>query len=346
MSTVQQDTGVDRVYALMAQQRRLLEKLESVLHYLGGVCVGQWLPGSNRTFDEPVKKVNLTGSRPCFVVCEVQDDGRLSFTGSIPRAFDCRRAMRFSTAFAYDITMPFARRGGPAGLSLPANNVVLAGRAVAFLQRLLGVGRAIGFNTDAGISQPRFPLPVFNRRGVVVEEDYTPVLGLEIENPTAGIRSVPIRLPNPTSAILARRGLNDVTDSNYQTLLELVAEFRAAFPGYDIPPDTIANAFNSSPAYFEFQAEFETALTLSPLSVVGAVRAALPLKYMLDASYSDLLRAAHHPDQPVRISRLSAMQVFSADEAQELPAGYCGNVLAPVNWAPRGQSEQMHFAGE
>jgi hypothetical protein len=140
--------------------------------------------------------------------------------------------------------------------------------------------------------------------------------------------------------------LDDLTSADHQTLLELVAEFRASFPGCAVPPETIADAFKSLAAYFEFQADFETALTLSPAAVVGAMRNALPLKHTLDASYSDLLRAAHHPDQPVRISRLSAMQVFSADDAQELPAGYCGNVLAPVNWAPRGQSVQMHFAGE
>ena len=77
---------VNSVRAVCAQQRRLLKRLDTVSHYLGGIVAGLWLPGIDSTFDNPVRKASAR--RPVFVTLEVLDDGTLNFTGSISRLRD------------------------------------------------------------------------------------------------------------------------------------------------------------------------------------------------------------------------------------------------------------------
>lgn len=330
MTTAVHDSNlsVNHVRAVCSQQHRLLKKFESVSHYLGGIVASMWLPGRDATFDNPVKKPSF--NRPVFLTLEVKDDGALSFSGAISRLRNDQFV--FSVIFAYDVSIPFTRRGG--GRVLPANNVVLARRANDLLAALVNVGRKIAFGEKTDFALPVFPEVICDARGTILE-DYTPVLGLALRNPAKDLPTVEITRPNPAAKILAKHGLETAKGCDATLFSQIVAEFKAEFSTLDVDVQHVVKAIaEHDTATFSFPVPFVTALHAAPQDVVTAMRLQLPPKYRMDAGYSDLLQAAKHPDDDLRISRLSAVQIFPVEAAYDFPESYAGTVLPSNNWMP------------
>jgi hypothetical protein len=327
-NAVQNTPVVNNVVSVIAQQRRLLKRLESTLHYLDGIVAGLWLPGIDATFDNPVKKI--TGRRPVFLTVEVAGE-KLNFTGAISRLRNDK--MVFSPIFAYDVSMPMTSRGG--GRVLPANNLVLARRANELLSALSVYGRDVSFGVHTDLQSAIFPEIICDSSGTIFE-DYTPVLGYRVANPAKTVKTVTLRRLNPAAKILARHGLETAEGCGPQMLEQLVTEFRAEFSNFSLDVQDIYPALSSPETqFFTITVSFDEAVAFEPQAAVNALRDALPSKYVLDPGYNDLLLAAKHPEKDLRISRFSALQVFPVETVQTLPESYAGTVLAPVNWAPK-----------
>lgn len=319
------------VQSVCAQQRRLLKRFDSFGHYVDGVVAGLWLPGIGGTFDSPVKKI--TGRRPVFLTLEVSRE-RLHFTGAISRLRDNK--MVFSPIFSYDVSIPYSPRGS--GRVLPANNLVLARRANELLNALLSYAKDVSFGDQHDLQPVTFPDIICDANGEIFE-DYSPVLGFRVKNPAKTIKTVEVRRYNPTAKILARHGLETAKGCSDDQFNQIVTEFKAEFPEFDIDVSDVFRALaNPDVALFAFNVSFETAIAADPQAVVSAMREEIPQKYKLDASYHDLLLAAKNPNDDVKISRFSALQLFPVETVQELPESYAGSVLAPVNWVPAGAS--------
>lgn len=317
----------EKVSSIIAQQRRLLKRFDDVSHYLGGVSAGLYLPGIDQTFDNPIKRLGGY-RRPPLLTVEVKDDG-LVFTGAISRLRD--EKLVYSVIFSYDISLVYSPRGG--GKTLPANNIVLARRANELLAALVGYGRRASFGLHEELQPLRFPT-VVRENGCPVAEDYTAVLGFETDNPAKHIEVVDVRLQNPAEKILARRGIEYPLGVGQPELEDMVTEFKAAVPDFDVEWTTAVEALLFRRPYFAVTMPREEATLYSPEAVVLAMRAQLPNKYRWEASFNDLLIAAKNPQNPLRISRLSALQLFPMETAQDFPEDYGGTVLTPNNWAP------------
>ena len=324
---VQQRDTQSQVYSACSQQQRLLRRFESVSHYLGGVVAGMWLPGIDSTFDSPVRRIG--GRRPVFLTLEVSDSGSLNFTGAISR-FRSDKFV-FSPIFAYDVSMPFTRRGG--GRVLPANNLILARRANDLLAALISYGRDMAYGVHATLSPPSFPKVICDSSGTLFE-DYSPVLGLALPNPARDLASVPVSRPNPTAKILAQHGLETIAGCDPAQLSQIMAEFRAHFPEFEINARDVGTALARPENGFSFSVPFDTALAHAPQETVNAMRLAISPRYRSDAGYTDLMLAAKNPSDRLYISRLSAIQIFTVDDVQDLPEEYGGTVLAPIDWVP------------
>jgi hypothetical protein len=316
-----------KVIAVMAQQRRLLNRLNDVFHYLPGAGAGLYLPGIDKTFDTPVRAV--TGRRPPLLTVEACDNGSLMLTGAISRLRD--QKLVYAPIFSYDIARPFTPRGG--GKTLPANNLVLARRANELLAALVAYGRTVAAGTHEELLPLMLPRPVYEN-GRVVAEDYSPVLGFETANPAANVQEVALHRANPASKLLTRRGVENPAELSTPELDEVVTEWRANFGVFDpsIAAATAAVLFGDSSVQFDLP--LATAAEQAPDDVVQAMRAALPPRLRWEASYADLLAAAKNPASPLRISRLSRLQLFPIETAFDLPTEYDGYVLAPLDWAP------------
>lgn len=317
----------EKVASIIAQQRRLLQRFDDVAHYLGGVSAGLYLPGIDQTFDNPIK--SLSGyRRPPLLTLEVKDDS-LTFSGAISRPRNNK--LIYSVIFSYDVSLVYSPRGG--GKTLPANNIVLARRANELLAALVAYGRRVSFGTHEDLQPLQFP-SVVRENNALVAEDYTAVLGFEADNPAKYIETVDVRIANPADKILARRGIEYPLGVGQTELEDMVGEFKAAVPDFDVEWTTAVEAILFRRPYFSVTLPREEATLYAPEAVVGALRSKLATKYQWEASFNDLLMAAKNPQKPLRISRLSALQLFPVDTAQDLPEDYGGTVLTPNNWAP------------
>lgn len=330
MATVVDNTNMDaesKVNSVIEQQKRLLRRLDDVSHYLGGVGAGMYLPGINCTFDNPFRRVS--GRRPPLLTLEVCDDGSLKFTGAIsrPRA----DKLTYAPIFSYDVSRPYTPRGD--NYSLPANNIVLARRANELLAALAGYGRRVSFGLHEDLPALAFP-EIIRDHGRIVAENYTCVLGFEVDNPAQQLDRVPVRRRNPADKILARHGIEYPMSVGTIELENLVAELRAEFPTDEIDWVAGVEALLFKQPYFTFTVSREQAVVTDPDAVVNAMRAALPKRYQFEAGYADLLLAARNPDRPLKIGRLSAIQLFPIETAYDLPDGYGGSVLTRINMAP------------
>lgn len=320
------NTGTaQKVTAVIAQQRRLLKRWENVSHYLDGVLTGMYLPGIDHTFDNPVRRI--TGRRPPLLTLE---GAALNFTGAISRPQNNK--LVYTPIFSYDLMMPYTPRGG--GRVLPANNVVLARRANELLAALVAFGVRVSFGVHENLPVFKFPEVVRNEHGKIVAEDYSGVLGFEVENPAKSIETVAVRRTNPAAKILARHGIEFPMSVGSVELDNLVSELRAECGGAEIDWAAAVDALLFQRDHLAFSLPFDEAVVSAPDAVVAAMRAALPPKYQWEASFNDLLLAAKNPSQPVRISRLSAVQLFPVETVQEMPENYAGTVLSPIDWSP------------
>lgn len=311
-----------QVSTLITEHRKLLRRFNRVSHYVSGVCAGLYLPGVQHTFDVPLRKIN--GQRPVFVTLEASLTG-LSLVGAISRWRAGK--LRWQSIFNYDLSIPMTSRGG--GRVLSAKNVVIARRGIELLSALVDFAEQVEKNTAEELSPALFPTIVY-RHGKLIGEDYSPVLGFEIPNPAVGLEIVMAKRYSAADKVLSRRGLERLEDVPEEMWPVLMAEFRAEYPGLSIAGEVVLEALKTKNAFVFIPLPADEALAIDPDAVVQAMRDKLPGRFRYEASYKDVLLAAANPSKPMRISRLSALQLFPVETAQDLPDGYAGSVLSPV----------------
>jgi hypothetical protein len=322
-------TQRSQVTNLLQEHRRLLRQYNRVSHYATGFVAGLYLPGLHQTFDVAVRKI--TGSRPIFITLEANETG-LFFVGAISR----QRAGKlcWQTIFNYEFSIPMTPRGG--GRVLSAKNIVLAKRGIELLATLLDFARGVAENRVTDVPPAVFPT-IVRRGGKIVAEDYTTVLGMQIPNPAATLEMVPVRRYNVAPKVLARRGLTKLDELAEEMWPVVMAEFRAEYPEFSIAPEIVLDALQNLPEHIRIPVPADEALTADPDAVTTAIREKLPARFRYEASHKDLIVAASNPGKPLRISRLSALQVFPVETAQELPEDYAGSVLYTVKLAAPAQ---------
>ena len=306
-------------------QRKLLKRYNALNYYVTGCAAGLYLPGVGETFDVPIRKVLVTVTRPVFVVLESKPDC-LILSGAISRP--AGNNLQWRTIFDYDFTIPMTSRGG--GHVLSAKNAVIARVGLELLRSLLQYAEAVKENTAGELAPAVFPTILRRDDGNVVGECYKPVLGLPVENPAASIEEVTARRYNAAGKVLARRGAVRLSEIPEEQWPIVMAEFRAEYPDVSLPADVVLEALQDQQDWIHFPLPLDEALSVSPDAVVQTMRENLCNRFRYEASHKDVLLAASNPQDALRISRLSAIQVFPVETAQELPEWYTGAVLPDV----------------
>lgn len=319
MSTVVKTRAVG---TLINDHRKLLRRFNRVSHYVSGVCAGLYLPGVHQTFDRSVRKI--VGKRPVFVTLEASATG-LSFVGAISRLRAGK--LHWQGIFNYDLSIPMTPRGG--GRVLSAKNIVIAKRGLELLSALVDFAYAVADDTAQDLEPARFPT-IIRRAGKIIGEDYAPVLGFEVPNPVKDLEMVTARRYNVADKVLARRGLEKLEDISEEMWPVVMAEFRAEYPEFSISAEVVLDALKSKPNFVLIPIPADEAMAVDPDAVVQAARDRLPGRFRFEASHKDLLLAAANPNKPLRVSRLSALQLFPVETAQDLPDDYTGSVLSTV----------------
>lgn len=344
MSTqvAEQNTRAD---AVVYQQKRLLAKFDRVSHYVEGLAASMYLPGIGSTFNKPVRRLRSRRpgpargrrpSRPLLVTLEAQAT-TLTLTGAIAKPRGDK--LVYTPIFAYDLLFPYATRER-APKALPANNRVLARRANELLAALVNYGQLVAVNQHDALVPPTFPTVVRRANGRLVAEDFTPVLGMEVENPAVDIETITVSFTNPAAKLLARRGIEYPMGTTSDELDSLVVEFRAEFPGLEIDDKTATEAVLFGAETFDVDVPLSDAIYRYPSVVAAALQTRLAPRHRFEAAHADLLVAAQNLTQPLRLSRLSRIQLFVAEEL-ELPADYTGTTMAPVDWRPAGSPQVL-----
>lgn len=323
MSTVVKTRAVG---TLINDHRKLLRRFNRVSHYVSGVCAGLYLPGVHQTFDRSVRKI--VGKRPVLVTLEAAPTG-LSFVGAISRLRAGK--LHWQGIFNYDLSIPMTPRGG--GRVLSAKNLVIARRGLELLSAMTDFAYSVADNTAQDLEPIRFPT-ILRRAGKIVGEDYAPVLGFEVPNPAKDLEMVSARRYNVADKVLARRGLEKLEDIGEEMWPVVMAEFRAEYPEFSISAEIVLDALKSKPNFVSIPIPADEAMSVDPDAVVQATRDKLPGRFRFEASHKDLLLAAANPNKPLRVSRLSALQLFPVETAQDLPDGYTGSVLSTVKMLP------------
>lgn len=316
-----------QVSNIVTVHRKLLRQYNRVSYYVSGICAGLYLPGVGETFDVPVRKI--TGKRPVFVTLEATPHG-LMLSGAISRL----RAgqIQWRTIFDYEFTIPMTWRGG--GRVLSAKNVVIARVGLELLRALIAYAEAVAANEAGDLSPAVFPEIVRREDGKIVAEDYTPVLGLSVANPAAEIDAVAVRRYNAAGKVLARRGASRLSEIAEELWPVVMAEFRAEYPDVSLDAAVVLEALQDQQEWVTFPLPLDEALVSAPEAAVQAMREKLPARFRYEASHKDVLLAAANPQIPMRVSRLSVLQMFPVETVQDLPEGYSGSVLSAVKMVP------------
>ena len=170
-------------------------------------------------------------------------------------------------------------------------------------------------------------------------EDYRPVLGVWATNPARRLKS----MFNPASAILERHGVTDVGAMTQDTLDAVMAAFRVAVPlGERLTDTEILDALCAPSQSVKCAAGVDGCdpdrVVAAMLDVAGGQR-----RTSL-ATNADILAAAHNPDAPLVLSRMSRTQIVSTDALHDLPAPYCGHFLPAIGWAPSRMAAKEQLA--
>lgn len=150
-------THQDETTKLIGQQIGELKRFAPLAAALSGLVALMWLPGRQKRFCGPRA---IGGSReekmrqPIAVTMEVTETGGLAFSGAVARPRNGQ--MVYSVIFRYEFTQPMS--AGARGACLPADNLVLARRAVDMLRSLVRYGeRAVSRPRSVRPAAPRHP---------------------------------------------------------------------------------------------------------------------------------------------------------------------------------------------
>ena len=308
------------------------------------MCVGlvgsEWLPGEMRTFNERTRPIG-EATRPLALSLEVTHADGLILSWATAHPVGGR--LVFQTRGKIDFRAPIvsAGRGNQLNLDRPKHRLNCK-LACDILRKIADVGYATLRGEEPRLVVPRWPT-LFGHDGTQAEkvgagsyEDYGPVLGaLDRQIDIRGAADVEIVVPNPAAKILARRGIDDVEGVSQCVLDELAAEFRAELPEYELSEESVCEALLNTDAPVHVAVDIKTAVLRHPAEAAGQLRRLASGRAQREAADNELLAAALSPVCPAILSRLSKIQVATADAWQEsMPAYYAGDFLSPVNWKP------------
>lgn len=229
MSTHQENEVND----LINQQVVELRRFSRVAAALTGLVALMWLPGRQQRFSGPRR---IGGSsqdrlrRPIAVKMEVTDTGGLSFSGAVARPRHGK--MVYGGIFRYEFTQPMTI--GARGACLPADNLVLARRAVGMLRALVRYG-------ERAVSQPRSVRPALPRHPSFLVPFFT---GRE-EIDMTKLRALTAGMQPALIAAYAERLREDLCDSTSVRGMTLV---NSAI----VPDAIVAEAIDQETGYQDF----------------------------------------------------------------------------------------------
>jgi hypothetical protein len=165
-------------------------------------------------------------------------------------------------------------------------------------------------------------------------EDYTPVLGAVDRNTLADLNHIQVHLPNPAGKILARRGLEAVSNHTAQWVVDEIAEeIRMTVPDIELSEEEMAEAILDPNSPMAVSVDIKTAMEQMPDAAETALRFQAPKRSQREATRQELFTAVANPGKPITLRRLSAVQLNTAEEWQNTPAPYAGNILSPLKFA-------------
>lgn len=172
-------------------------------------------------------------------------------------------------------------------------------------------------------------------------ENYRPILGFADRNPLAFVKTIRIRRPNPAFSILRRRGVKVVDDTLANcgdVVNEMIAEMRLSFPDASLEDNDIYDALVHPKKPVFVNVAVPTAIKEAPKYVANVLRYSASKRAQKEAMDGELLTAAMNPDSPLLLSRVSAVQIASSSQLQELPNWLRGSILASVDWTPKNKT--------
>lgn len=218
---------------LLSQQVAELKRFSRVSAALRGLVALMWLPGRQQRFGGPRA---IGGSRdekmrqPIAVTMEVTETGGLAFSGAVARPRNGK--MVYSGIFRYEFTQPMA--AGARGACLPADNVVLARRAVDMLRSLVRYG-------ERAVSRPRSVRPAAPRHPNFL----VPFFAGREEIDTSRLRALTAGMKPELVAAYAERLREDLCDRISMQGMTLV---NSAI----VPPSIVAEAIEKETGYQDF----------------------------------------------------------------------------------------------
>jgi hypothetical protein len=314
-------------------QIKMVQQFDRIGHLAEGLAAVSWLPGEGRDFSDPVR-YGYDEVRPLALVLETTANGGLTFSIAISRPYKGR--LVFVTHGKWDFRAPIIPGGRQQQMDLSnPQHRLNAKRAIDALHKVLDYGFAVKRGEAPTLAQPRWPdvLTLPNGRFV---EDYSPVLGAEDRNALGDAASIMVRIPNPASRILARRGLESVEQAEKDPALfeELAAEIRSSAPDMELSESAVCEALLDPSSAVTVSVDIKTAAATRPADAAAYLRGQVSRRAANAATDHELLIAALNPDQPLVMRRLSAVQLCDIADWQEMPEPYVGALLAPVDWKP------------
>jgi hypothetical protein len=169
-------------------------------------------------------------------------------------------------------------------------------------------------------------------------EDHRPVLGQMVSNPFHNLTTIDIKIANPARMILQRRNLARADVVTQDVLDEMVHEFCVESADMDIPEDVIYDALLRPDAPVSIPTPIDLVVRDKPEQFLESARNMLGA--LADSvTDEDILSAVKQPQQDMRASYRSQVQICAVESLQEPPEPYGGSALPPVNWRPASQQK-------
>ncbi|NDD52925.1 hypothetical protein EBZ39_03455 [bacterium] len=357
---------------LEARQKKLLGEFDSdVCHVLEGVVAKMDVPGVGHTFNYFRRPRELT--RPPAVTLEPTRNGLfLSMTISRPKGgqliygkvlgrWDFTAPLRVNgpldaansghrVVAGWGCTMAEAlltyARSVKSGNNLelpPARFPRLLVPFVSGYERIDEAKRAITpeaiIDTDSmpGLTlvDARIAVSSFVARAIndnMAWEDYRPVLGQFVPNPFNKLRRISVEVENPARRLLAEKNITQVDKIPQDVLETLAAAFRRELSGGEIAEEQVYDALLNSTAAVQVEFPVSVAAARRKREFIVAARRQIG-GLAAAASDADILSAAKNPEQDMKVSGRSIVQVVTVESLQDLPEPYSGNILPTVNWS-------------
>lgn len=265
--------------------------------------------------------------RPVLTVLAPTADGRLLMAGAVAQWEPKTEEMRYRRIFQYDLGLPFARSASHS----PPTALLLGKRPTVNLA--LQLLRALVEQEPEDVVWPTVQCDASGR----LYEDFTPLYGLEVENP-ASKTDVQLVLPNPAARCLSACGIDaheiyDLASVDFKELVALLkGELGAA--AEVVPYDVLVSGIEDPDTPLQFSMPAAEAFAVFPTQTTQAVLEIASTRWGDAVCWADAEKAARNPETPLRVSRMSPPQVFWLSD-MTFEQGYSGDILPDAGWRPQ-----------